>query len=395
MNQTNIGFIAVGGKQWMGGLYYVKNLISEMQLVDIKDRPNIFVFLTNSSANEFSDIKENIKVKKIILEDDLLDKCINRVSLLFFKRKLNLILFRKHKLENHINKYDIKYIYPVLHPLYKKNGKAECVFWIPDFQHKYLPEYFSVREIKKRNKEYLKISKFPNKLVFSSEDARDDFIKFYSTSKNEIGIIHFTSLMNRGEESDLVDVSTKYKLPKEYLFIPNQFWKHKDHITAFKALDILNRIKKHNITFVCSGELKDYRNVEYIKLLTEFIEEKNLKQNIMILGFIPKDDQIEIMKNCLAIIQPSLFEGWSTVVEDAKLYGKPIILSNLRVHIEQNPNKAVYFNKSSSLDLANKIDSNLDVFRGYLDNYSCKESMIERIESAKKYANNFIDFING
>lgn len=395
MNQTNIGFIAVGGKQWMGGLYYVKNLINEIQLVDVKDRPNVFVFLTNSLANEFLDIQENINIKKIILEDDLLDKCINTVSLLLLKRKLNLILFRKHKLKNYINKYDIKYIYPVLHPLYNKIGKAECVFWIPDFQHKHLPEYFSEREIKKRNKEYSKISKLPNKLVFSSEDARADFLKFYSNSKNEIGVIHFTSLINESEETNFRDVCTKYKLPKEYLFIPNQFWKHKDHITAFKALDILNRIKKHNITFVCSGELKDYRNTEYIKLLTEYIKENNLKQNIVILGFIPRVEQIEIMKNCLAIIQPSLFEGWSTVVEDSKLFGKPIILSNLRVHIEQNPNEAVYFNKSSALDLANKIDSHLDSFRGCLDNYSCKDVLTESIESAKEYANNFVNFING
>jgi glycosyltransferase involved in cell wall biosynthesis len=54
-------------------------------------------------------------------------------------------------------------------------------------------------------------------------------------------------------------------------------------------------------------------------------------------------------------INPSLFEGWSTTVEEAKALGKFIILSDIKVHREQNPKDAVYFNAKDSVDLVEKM----------------------------------------
>jgi hypothetical protein len=42
-------------------------------------------------------------------------------------------------------------------------------------------------------------------------------------------------------------------------------------------------------------------------------------------------------------VQPSLFEGWSTVVEDARVLGRRLLLSDIPVHREQNPAGAEYF----------------------------------------------------
>jgi len=48
------------------------------------------------------------------------------------------------------------------------------------------------------------------------------------------------------------------------------------------------------------------------------------------------------MRRAAAILQPSRFEGWSTVVEDAKTLGKPILVSDLSVHREQAPPGGVF-----------------------------------------------------
>jgi glycosyltransferase involved in cell wall biosynthesis len=58
------------------------------------------------------------------------------------------------------------------------------------------------------------------------------------------------------------------------------------------------------------------------------------------------------------VIQPSLFEGWSTVVEDAKAIGRPLIVSDLPVHKEQTENLANvwFFPKGSSQRLADVIE---------------------------------------
>ena len=54
----------------------------------------------------------------------------------------------------------------------------------------------------------------------------------------------------------------------------------------------------------------------------------------------------------VAVIQPSLFEGWSTVVEDARALGKTMALSDISVHREQGPPHSAYFDPHAPEELA-------------------------------------------
>ncbi len=42
-----------------------------------------------------------------------------------------------------------------------------------------------------------------------------------------------------------------------------------------------------------------------------------------------------LLRGAAAVLQPSRFEGWSTIIEDAKSLGKPIVASDIAVHREQ------------------------------------------------------------
>ena len=61
---------------------------------------------------------------------------------------------------------------------------------------------------------------------------------------------------------------------------------------------------------------------------------------------------MQLMRRSLAVIQPSLFEGWSTVVEDARALGKRIAISDIPVHLEQHPPGARVFARDSAESLA-------------------------------------------
>ena len=58
------------------------------------------------------------------------------------------------------------------------------------------------------------------------------------------------------------------------------------------------------------------------------------------------------MKKAKAIIQPSFFEGWSTVVEDVKAVNNFILLSDIEVHREQMTTNCVFFNPNNEGELA-------------------------------------------
>jgi glycosyltransferase involved in cell wall biosynthesis len=61
------------------------------------------------------------------------------------------------------------------------------------------------------------------------------------------------------------------------------------------------------------------------------------------------------MRASSALLNPSLFEGWSTTVEEARALGVPLILSDLSVHREQAGNDACFFDRSSAASLAEAL----------------------------------------
>ncbi len=86
------------------------------------------------------------------------------------------------------------------------------------------------------------------------------------------------------------------------------------------------------------------------------IKSYGLQNQIRYLGILPYNKIINLLYHSELIINPSYFEGWSTVVEESKIIDKKILLSNIDVHYEQNPKKGVYFNPKNPNDLAIKIE---------------------------------------
>jgi glycosyltransferase involved in cell wall biosynthesis len=57
----------------------------------------------------------------------------------------------------------------------------------------------------------------------------------------------------------------------------------------------------------------------------------------------------------VAIVNPSLSEGWSTNVEEARALGVPMVLSDIAVHREQAAGCAVFFDPDSAGSAADAL----------------------------------------
>jgi hypothetical protein len=64
---------------------------------------------------------------------------------------------------------------------------------------------------------------------------------------------------------------------------------------------------------------------------------------VKLLGFIERNVQLELISRAIALIQPSRFEGWSTVIEDGMSTNLKVLASDLDVNIEQLGSKGTYF----------------------------------------------------
>ena len=226
------------------------------------------------------------------------------------------------------------------------------IAWIPDFQHKYLPEFFSGDEIIARDNNFSNIAKTSDVVLLSSHDAEKDFKKFYPEYALKARVLQFVPNINLNVEYDFDKLRKKYNLPKRFFFLPNQYWIHKNHKVVLEALKVLKQ-QIPDMVVVSTGNTKDYRVTEHYEKLQQYITDNHLTENYRILGLVPYEDVQALGQFCVAYINPSLFEGWSTVVEEAKYRGKRIILSNLPVHQEQAPALGRYFAPHDVNELAN------------------------------------------
>lgn len=338
MGRIHFGIPMIGSSSWSGGVLYTVNMCKALHALG-SERPQIFGIITPQLVGH---IPANIDF--LALCDSVL--LLGYFSLLPISFPDGLVVHSRPSLAHATDLLD--FIFPVNSGLINFIPYAS---WIPDFQHLHLPEYFSHQEIAIRNQSFHAIATQSRFLVVSSEDAKRDFLHFYPNSPIAIETLHFHSQVDIPAGDPWLDLCSLPEIPSRFLLCSNQFWIHKNHATLFRALGILRR-EGVRIHLVCTGATSDYRNVSHYASLVQLIQEEGIHDQLTLMGFIPRNQQIALIRCCLAMVQPSLFEGWSTVMEDARSLGARMIASDLAVHKEQDLPGVCYFQRQSPDDLA-------------------------------------------
>jgi glycosyltransferase involved in cell wall biosynthesis len=339
-----VGFTIIGGKTgWMGGINYLKNLLFAIsQSGDNKIQPILFVGkkVDQKLLDEFKDLA-------IIKQESVFDRFSFQWFIDFILRDIfaiNPIINRIIK-KNDINVISHSFVYGT-------DLKCVSVNWIPDFQHIHLSYMFSRLNLLVRNYRLGCMSKDSDAIILSSYDAYNDYVKFAPKHIEKASVIHFVSQTTGFEIKPISYLESKFNFKGKFFFLPNQFWAHKNHKVAFEAIQ-LSKKECPDVVLLCSGLLMDNRKNKHIESLKAFVQNNGLEKNILFLGLIPYNDVKLLLCHCIAVINPSYFEGWSSSVEEAKSMDKPMILSNLPVHQEQAANVAEFFDFDDSLSLSN------------------------------------------
>lgn len=335
----------VGDSEWTGGLYYSLNIVKLLRLDFNNLTPDIAVFCNSSTPNEIIEALKSLSVEIVNVNDHSLPyKAYGYIHRKISGKNIRLI--------KEINKRKIKALFPLTsYSIENTYYKTKCIHWLYDFQHKFLPQLFTKEEILKRDLEFSAVAENALDLVFSSNDSRSHFLRFYPNSKARLHVFKFVSLINR-QEIENFELKKSYHHP--FFIVSNQFWKHKNHMVVLQALSVL---KERNIEckVLFTGNIKSYSTNEFFVELENFIKENDLSKQVVFTGFLPRNEQLSLMNNALAVIQPSFFEGWSTVVEDAKALNKYVLASNIAINNEQLTTNAAFFDPESPVELADQM----------------------------------------
>ena len=344
-----LGLIFGINEGWIAGTYYIMNLVEALKLLPRELQPHI-VFLSNESSKQTIkalgypsySIKNPQKRKR-----NLWEAAINKPFVwLTGKDKITKMLSDRH-----------------IHALYPANLMPEFqhisnkIFWIPDFQHHHYPQYFSEQEIQARTSTFTKIAQKTNAtLVLSSQAAKADFQQFYPDAQVAVEVLPFAVTHPPYKHLDIQSLKNKYHISKPYYIVTNQFWQHKNHWVVLQAIKHIKAANKHlDFQFVFTGKADDYRAPGFYSELIDYVKQHHLDEDISFVGFIERKEQLALMKHALTVVQPSLFEGWSTVVEDAKAMNQWLILSDIPVHREQNPANGWFFPPTDGKKLAEQL----------------------------------------
>lgn len=344
-----VAFTLIGGRTWTGGANYLFNLLSQC-INQQPGRISPILFVAEDAAeadySKFMALDHVEVIKTPLLNEDRKRRAL--FSAVFQGRDAAISdLFRQYEIDvvfESARYFGWRLPYP-------------AVAWIPDFQHRKLPQFFSKASWWKREIGFRLQIWGGRTIMVSSEDAKNDCLAYYPSTRSRIGVVHFAipPVVNIHPERIRNTVS-KYGLPDVFLFMPNQFWKHKNHLKVIEALSLLNE-RGIRATVAASGLQSDPRDPDHMPHVLEQIEKMAVKDQFRLLGMIPYPDLVDLMFASAAVLNPSFSEGWSTTVEEAKSMGKRMLVSNLAVHQEQLGQQATYFDPNSANEIADAIEN--------------------------------------
>lgn len=378
ISHLKVGIPITGSKGWLGGILHIEMHVKAVASLPKHERPKLFLIVYDETFDSFNWYKPFIALfDGIVYVGNNLDNAEKtlELSLIHYRSQEELFEF-------------IDFYFPVSFNVLPNKCAAS---WIHDFQHKYLPELFPSEMHLMREKLCQYISQEAKLAFFSTKAVENDFRKFYPSSKT---ITRVLSLRISPEEEwyigNPLETQEKYCLPNRFVICSNQFWQHKNHKCLFEAIAILKNAGQ-TIHLVCTGLTSDFRNHNYIEELTKHIKQLGISDLIHILGLIPRFDQIQLIRRSLFVIQPSLFEGLSLIVQECRTLGKAIILSDIDVHLEHE--YGIYFKRTDPEDLAAKMSLLLSVSQPGPDIQRETEAKLQAKDLAKIYAKQFCNLV--
>lgn len=340
------GFTLIGGGGWSGGETYLRNMLGVISR-DLAGRVQAKLFLSPQQAEKIGSSMDHLLVAPPIVDASAARFGRSRGAVLAFATGADTAAARLLKREDIDVLFEPAQFYGWRFPL-------PVVSWLPDFQHRHLAHLFSASAWWRRDVGFRLQTSARRVIMLSSFDAQRDCETFYPASIGKTMVVRFAVDLDPGAHAGRhAEITGRYGLPDRYFYLPNQFWTHKNHGVVVRALALIaSRGELAGLPpVVLTGRSDDPRNPGHFAKLMAEASAAGLAGHFRHLGLVPYDDVFGLNASAEAVINPSLFEGWSTTVEEAKALGTPMILSAIGVHREQAPD-ACFFRPDGAEQLA-------------------------------------------
>jgi glycosyltransferase involved in cell wall biosynthesis len=355
-----VGFALAPG-DWLGGRNYLRNLFLAIQA--LPDRPITPVIFMGRQQPDVSGDFLGVEIVRTSIMD-------RKSGAWVIRKAIGRILPEDILLQKVLRRHAVTVVSHSYHLGFDPGPESgvKSIGWIADFQHVRMPEFFTPEQRLSRDREFRMLCARCDKVIVSSECAREDLRVILPEYGQKAELLQFVaSPTPLVDAASLVELRRVYGFDGPYFLLPNQFWAHKNHRVVISALHELTK-KGKPVVVLATGATKDHRNPSLFQELMRYAADCGVSDYFRVLGQIPFEHLAGLMRHTVAFINPSLFEGWSTSVEEAKSTGKQIVLSDLPVHREQAPDRSFYFPAHDAGALARAMTAAYEGFDEQSDN---------------------------
>jgi len=184
-----------------------------------------------------------------------------------------------------------------------------------------------------------KTTQSATKIITDSNASASDLIKYLNVPKDKIEVVYL------GARSENIKFESDIGFENFFLAGGNRF-RHKNWENLILAISLIEPRFRPKLV-ITGGMTPDP--------LESIVKKLNLSNNVFLLGQVTEQFFFKLKSKSKAIIIPSFVEGFSLPVVEAMKSGKPLILSEIPVHLELAKDVGYFFNPNSPESIASAL----------------------------------------
>jgi len=200
------------------------------------------------------------------------------------------------------------------------------------------------------------IARSSQKIITVSNFSKKRIMEEYKLPDDLVQTIHI-KLASRIKNNSLQNEATilkKYDLTKRnYLIYTSSWWVHKNHKRLLEAFAKFLSASPSNVKLIVVGQF-DNDIILPIKNMSIY---PIIKDNVIFTGFVPDEELNILLSNAMAMVFPSLYEGFGMPIIEAMNAGVPVICSNAGSLPEVAGKAALFFDPYNINEIASAIST--------------------------------------
>ncbi len=303
--------------------------------------------------------------------------------------------WRSYSIINQLIKDKIDLYHGLSHeiPLTIHKSNIKSIVSIHDLIFKIYPYTYPFIDRAFYNFKFRYSCKNSDRVIAVSKSTKKDIVKFYDIDSSKIDVVYPSCAPLYFDNNEDNSIFEQEKIPKNYLLYVGSVEQRKNLKTIIKSYSFLS--DDYKIPLVVVGKGKKYK--EEVK---KMIKNEGLDNLVIWFKRLSNNYHLKALyKNALALIYPSLYEGFGLPVAEALLCKTPVITSNVSSLPEAGGPDSLYIYPTNAEQLAAAIEKVLSdtalrkkmTRKGYLyamENFTGKKNAENTIKSYNKTLNN-------